>query len=105
MARLDRLAPAKAVAQFGAAIGREFEHGLLSAVAHVRPEVLSEGLSQLLAAGLIFERGVTPEVTYTFKHALVQDAAYASRRCVCSLEWARAIDRQACALDACLRNY
>lgn len=78
MARLDRLAPAKAVAQLGAAIGREFEQGLLTAVAAMRPEALREGLDQLLAAGLIFVRGQPPEATYIFKHALVQDAAYGS---------------------------
>ncbi len=78
MARLDRLVPGKAVAQLGAAIGREFELGLLSAIADLRPEALSEGLRQLLAAGLIFERGSAPETIYTFKHALVQDAAHSS---------------------------
>jgi class 3 adenylate cyclase/tetratricopeptide (TPR) repeat protein len=78
MARLDRLPSAKAVAQRGAAIGREFEYGLLSATAALPPPVLDEGLAQLLAAGLIFVRGTAPEVTYTFKHALVQDAAYGS---------------------------
>ncbi|MCX7363408.1 MAG: AAA family ATPase [Alphaproteobacteria bacterium] len=78
MARLDRLAPAKAVAQLGAAIGREFDQGLLTAVAALRPEALREGLDQLLAAGLIFVRGQPPEAIYIFKHALVQDAAYGS---------------------------
>lgn len=78
MARLDRLAPAKAVAQLGAAIGREFDHSLLVAIAGMRLEALREGIDQLLAAGLIFARGAVPDVTYSFKHALVQDAAYGS---------------------------
>jgi len=78
MARLDRLAPAKAVAQFGAAIGREFEHSLLQTISGMRPDALAEGLGQLLSAGLILSRGVPPDATYIFKHALIQDAAYAS---------------------------
>jgi class 3 adenylate cyclase/predicted ATPase len=76
MARLDRLAPVKEVAQIGAAIGREFSHALLAAVAG-RPEPELEGaLDQLVAAELIFRRGAPPDLTYSFKHALVQDAAY-----------------------------
>ncbi|MBN9488540.1 MAG: AAA family ATPase [Alphaproteobacteria bacterium] len=78
MARLDRLAPAKAVAQIGAAIGREFGQPLLASIAGMKPEALSEGLRQLLDAGLLFSRGAGPETTYIFKHALVQDAAYGS---------------------------
>jgi tetratricopeptide (TPR) repeat protein len=78
MARLDRLAHGKAVAQLGAAIGREFEHEQLSSIADMQPEILGEGLRQLLAAGLVFSRGAAPDATYTFKHALVQDAAYGS---------------------------
>jgi class 3 adenylate cyclase/tetratricopeptide (TPR) repeat protein len=78
MARLDRLTPAKAVAQLGAAIGREFDHSLLSRIAGMHPEVLTEGLGQLLAAGLLFSRGVVPDLTYAFKHALIQDAAHGS---------------------------
>gem|GEM_PF-6018818 len=78
MARLDRLAPVKDVAQVGAAIGREFSHRLLAAVA-ARPEAdLREALDQLVEAGLVFRRGVAPDARYTFKHALVQDAAYES---------------------------
>lgn len=78
MARLDRLAPAKAVAQLGASIGREFGHELLSAVAGMSADVMNEGLAQLLASGMIFARGAAPDVIYTFKHALIQDAAYGS---------------------------
>jgi predicted ATPase len=77
MARLDRLTPAKEVAQVAAVIGREFSHELLAAIVP-RVEELDEALHQLLAAELIFRRGVTPQVTYSFKHALVRDAAYAS---------------------------
>jgi predicted ATPase len=76
LARLDRLAPVKEVAQIGAAIGREFSHALIAAVAD-RPEVeLQPALDQLVTAELVFRRGVPPEATYSFKHALVQDAAY-----------------------------
>ncbi|MGH6904542.1 MAG: AAA family ATPase, partial [Geminicoccaceae bacterium] len=78
MARLDRLAPVKEVAQIGAAIGREFSHALLAAVAD-RPETeLQSALDQLVASELVFRRGSPPEATYSFKHALVQDAAYQS---------------------------
>jgi predicted ATPase len=76
MARLDRLCAAKEIAQIGAAIGREFPHALLRAVAS-KPEVaLAAALDRLLAAGLLFREGVPPHATYLFKHALVQDAAY-----------------------------
>jgi predicted ATPase len=75
MARLDRLGPAKETAQIGAAIGREFSHALLAAVAR-KPEVeLASALDRLIAAGLLFQQGVPPNATYLFKHALVQDAA------------------------------
>jgi predicted ATPase/class 3 adenylate cyclase len=78
MARLDRLAPVKEVAQTGAVIGREFSHELLAAVAE-RPEAeLRSALDQLISSGLVFRRGTPPDATYTFKHALVQDAAYQS---------------------------
>jgi predicted ATPase len=76
MARLDRLGPAKEVAQIGAVIGREFSHALLAAVAR-KPEVkLQSALERLMTAGLLFRQGVPPHATYLFKHALVQDAAY-----------------------------
>jgi class 3 adenylate cyclase/predicted ATPase len=78
MARLDRLAPVREVAQIGAAIGREFSFELLAAVApHVRPE-LDRALTQLVESGLAFQQGTPPDAVYTFKHALVQDAAYDS---------------------------
>ena len=76
MARLDRLGPAKEVAQIGAAIGREFSHGLLAALVHKPEAELGSALDRLVAAGLLFEQGVPPHATYLFKHALVQDAAY-----------------------------
>ena len=71
MARLDRLGgPAKEVAQIGAAIGREFTHALLAAIAR------KSELDQLIEAGLLFRQGLPPHATYLFKHALIQDAAY-----------------------------
>jgi class 3 adenylate cyclase/predicted ATPase len=78
LARLDRLAPVKEVAQVGAVIGREFGHELLAAVAPLEGAALEDALRQLVAAELVFRRGEPPEATYVFKHALVQDAAYAS---------------------------
>ena len=76
MARLDRLGPAKEVAQIGAAIGREFSHVLLGAVVRKPDAELASALDRLIAAGLLFRQGVPPNATYLFKHALVQDAAY-----------------------------
>jgi predicted ATPase len=76
MARLDRLGPAKEVAQIGAAIGREFFHALLAAVVHKPEAELGTALDRLMAAGLLFRQGVPPHASYLFKHALVQDAAY-----------------------------
>ncbi len=78
MARLDRLAPVREVAQIGAAIGREFSYPLLSAVARQPDDRLTEALDRLVRAELVFGRGEVPEAVYTFKHALVQEAAYAS---------------------------
>ena len=76
LARLDRLGPAKELAQIGSAIGREFSHALLRAVAR-KPELeLEPALDRLVAAGLLFRQGVPPHASYLFKHALVQDAAY-----------------------------
>jgi class 3 adenylate cyclase/predicted ATPase len=78
MARLDRLGPAKEVAQIGAAIGREFSHALLSAVAQKSEAQLTSALEGLLAAGLVFRQGAPSEVIYLFKHVLVQDAAHST---------------------------
>jgi class 3 adenylate cyclase/predicted ATPase len=76
MARLDRLGPAKELAQVSAAIGREFSHVLLAAVVRKPEAGLAAALDRLIAAGLLFRQGVPPHATYLFKHALVQDAAY-----------------------------
>jgi predicted ATPase len=76
MARLDRLGPAKEVAQIGAAIGREFSHALLAVVVSKPEAQLSASLDRLIRAGLLFRNGVPPHASYLFKHALVQDAAY-----------------------------
>jgi class 3 adenylate cyclase len=78
MARLDRSPAVKEVAQMGAAIGREFSYELLAAVAPTPKTDLDQALNQLTESGLAFRRGIPPETTYTFKHALVQDAAYDS---------------------------
>jgi class 3 adenylate cyclase/tetratricopeptide (TPR) repeat protein len=78
MARLDRLAPVKEVAQLGAVLGREFAYEVLAAVTPKSEPALSEALEQLVGAGLLFRRGQPPEAHYRFKHALVQDAAYTS---------------------------
>jgi class 3 adenylate cyclase/predicted ATPase len=76
MARLDRLGSAKEVAQIGAAIGREFWYALLSSVVSKSEPELASALDRLVAAGLLFQRGVPPHSSYLFKHTLVQDAAY-----------------------------
>ena len=78
MARLDRLAHVKEIAQIGAAIGREFSYRLLEAVSPIQGQALQDALGQLVAAKLIHARGAPPDTTYAFKHALVQDTAYAS---------------------------
>ena len=78
MARLDRYAPVKEIAQIGAAIGREFSYELVSAVAPLSKTELGDALTQLTDSGLAFRRGTPPDAVYTFKHALVQDAAYDS---------------------------
>ena len=76
MARLDRLGPAKEIAQIGAAIGREFPYDLLRAVARIDDMALRDALDRLEVAELASSRGKPPKAVYTFKHALVQDAAY-----------------------------
>jgi class 3 adenylate cyclase/predicted ATPase len=78
LARLDRLAPVREVAQIAAAVGRSFSHELISAVAQIPQEQLDHALDQLVAAELIFRRGTPPDAEYTFKHAMVQDAAYST---------------------------
>jgi hypothetical protein len=76
MARLDRLGPAKDVAQMAAAIGREFSYELLVAVAGLNEKELTRSIESLTNAGLLFQEGTPPHATYSFKHALVRDAAY-----------------------------
>ena len=78
MARLDRLAAVKEVAQIGAALGREFSYELLAAVARRTDDRLRGALDQLVDAGLVFRRGAPPHASFIFKHALVQDAAYST---------------------------
>jgi predicted ATPase len=77
LARLDRLGPtAKEIAQIGAAIGRDFSYELLVTIAQRAKAELQYALSQLVDAGLVFQRGIFPDATFLFKHALIQDAAY-----------------------------
>jgi class 3 adenylate cyclase/predicted ATPase len=78
MARLDRLGAAKAVAQLGAVLGREFSYALIQALASLDEDPLQARLEQLVAAELLYQRGQPPRAIYRFKHALIQDAAYAS---------------------------
>jgi class 3 adenylate cyclase/predicted ATPase len=78
MSRLDRLGPAKDVAQVGAAIGRTFPHMLLAALVRKPKEELDSDLDRLIAAGLLFRHGTPPHASYLFKHALVQDIAYST---------------------------
>src|SRR5262249_19723725 len=78
VARLDRPASARRVAQIGSAAGREFSHELTSAVARCAACHLQAALAPLLLAELVFERGTPPDAVYSFKHALVQDAAHGS---------------------------
>src|SRR5262249_34166642 len=73
-ARLDRLGPSKEIAQIGAAIGREFSHRLLTALAPVSGASLQSSLDRMAASKLIYVRGSPPDATYVFRHALVQDA-------------------------------
>ena len=78
MARLDRLAPVRELAQMGAVLGREFSYALIHAVSLLDEELLQQGLRQLVEAELIYQRGLPPQATYLFKHALIQDTAYQS---------------------------
>jgi class 3 adenylate cyclase/predicted ATPase len=78
LARLDRLAPTRELAQIGAALGRSFSHQLISAVATMPQKQVDDALAQLVRAELIFQHGTPPDAEYSFKHALVQDAAYST---------------------------
>ena len=103
MARLDRLGPAKEVIQVGAVIGGEFSYELLHAVHPIAEEDLQRALRKLADAELIYARGIAPEASYTFKHALIRDAAYEallkSRRKDLHRLVARAIDEKFVALS------
>jgi predicted ATPase len=78
MARLDRLSTVKTVAQLGATIGRQFAYDLLQAISPLGEDTLQQGLRQLVEAELLYQRGMPPQATYMFKHALIQDTAYQS---------------------------
>jgi len=78
MARLDRLVTAKAVAQYAAVIGRQFPYALLQVVSQLDDATLQRELGRLVEAEIVYQRGVPPQATYIFKHALIQDAAYES---------------------------
>jgi len=78
LSRLDHLAGTREVAQIGAALGKQFSHELISAVAGMPQQHLADALAHLVRADLIIRRGTAPDVEYTFKHALVQDTAYST---------------------------
>jgi predicted ATPase len=78
MARLDRLVTAKALAQYASVIGRQFSYELLQAVSELDEATLQRELGRLVEAELVYQRGLPPQATYTFKHALIQDTAYES---------------------------
>jgi predicted ATPase len=78
MARLDRLVSAKGIAQLAAVIGRQFAYALLQAVTQLDEATLQRELGRLVEAELVYQRGLPPQATYVFKHALIQDAAYQS---------------------------
>jgi predicted ATPase len=78
MARLDRLVTAKGIAQLAAVIGRQFAYALLQRVSQVDEMTLQRELGRLVEAEIVYQRGLPPQATYVFKHALIQDAAYAS---------------------------
>jgi class 3 adenylate cyclase/predicted ATPase len=98
LARLDRLAPVREVAQLGAALGRAFSYELIAAVAAMPKPQLDDALAQLVSSELIFRHGDLPDAEYTFKHALVQDVAYStllrSRRQQLHARIAAALERQ-----------
>src|SRR6516162_9330635 len=78
MARLDRLMTGKVIAQLGATLGRQFSYALLQAVSPLDEVMLPHELGRLVEAEIVYQRGLPPQATYTFKHALIQDAAYQS---------------------------
>src|SRR5207244_745485 len=78
MARLDRLVTAKAVAQYASVIGRQFPYTLLQTVSQLDEATLQRELGRLVEVEIVYQRGVPPQATYVFKHALIQDTAYES---------------------------
>ena len=78
MARLDRLATVRELAQIGATLGREFTYELLHAVSPLNEATLQQGLKQLVESELVYQSGIPPQARYLFKHALVQETAYQS---------------------------
>jgi predicted ATPase len=78
MARLDRLVTAKGIAQLAGVIGRQFAYDVLAMVSQLDEATLQRELARLVEAEIVYQRGVPPQATYTFKHALIQDAAYES---------------------------
>jgi len=78
MARLDRLVTAKGIAQLAAVIGRQFAYDLFSMVSQLDEATLERELGRLVEAEIVYQRGLPPQATYTFKHALIQDTAYES---------------------------
>src|SRR5438876_2019802 len=78
MARLDRLRTGKVIAQLGATIGRQFSYELLQKISQLDGLTLQRELGRLVEAELVYQRGLLPQATYTFKHALIQDASYES---------------------------
>ena len=78
MARLDRRAEAKELAQLAAVIGRSFIYELIAAVADLDESELRRQLAELVSAELLYQRGIVPSATFTFKHALIQETAYQS---------------------------
>ena len=78
LSRLAPSAPTREVAQIAATLGRQFSDELIRALLHISQPQLNDALEQLISAELVFRRGTPPDATYTFKHALVQDAAYST---------------------------
>jgi tetratricopeptide (TPR) repeat protein len=78
LARLDRLAPVRQIAQIGAALGRHFSHEMISVLADMPQRQVDEALARLVTAELLYRRGVPPDAEYRFKHVLVQDTAYST---------------------------
>ena len=103
-ARLDRLGPAKEIVRIASAIGREFSYRLVASVSGYQAPDLQAALGKLITAGIVFRRGTPPDATYVFKHALVQDAAYAGllqhRRRQLHATIARALEEESAGIAA-----